>query len=486
MTRKQSIKMKLPYFYQQVLGFLAVIIILMIVTIVSLVIFGRNSAFQSIEDRLFQYAESISEEDMDNNELTTVQQVLTDQGVSFFLFDERGTLTYPTLPSHVEARVVSDYEDRLRSGEEFALRTEQEDMLGNPREIVLVYRPYFDDATGQYSGFVTVSAPLSHIDQQMEDLKANLFNAFLISTILAVVMSLIFARYQVNRINRLRKAAHLVAEGEYSIKLDHKERDEIDYLSRDFNRMIDALKKSREEVNRQEERRKTFMQDAAHEMRTPLTTVNGILEGLEHDVIPESQKLRSIQLMRKETRRLIRLVNENMDYENIRSNRIVLNKQTIPLDELLEEIKEQMKEIVAASTNELFVEEVEGKCVWADYDRIKQILVNLIKNAVQFTEKGSIKVHASQDSTSTRIHIEDTGIGMTEEEMRFIWDRYYKADTSRVNTKYGESGLGLAIVKQLVDLHDAEITVESTLNKGTCFTLVFPNTPCSADDNELN
>ncbi|MCC5889169.1 MAG: HAMP domain-containing histidine kinase [Alkalibacterium sp.] len=478
--------MKLPYFYQQFLGFLAVIIILMTVTVISLVIFGRNSAFQSIENRLFQYAESISDENMDNEDLMTIQKVLMDQEVSFFVFDERGSLLYPTLPAHIEARVVPDHEDRLRSGEEFALRTEQEDMLGNPREIVLVHRPYFDNETEDYDGFVTVSAPISHIDQQMADLKANLFNAFLISTILAVVMSFIFARYQVNRINRLRKAAHLVAEGEYSIKLDHKERDEIDYLSRDFNRMIDALKQSREEVNRQEERRKTFMQDAAHEMRTPLTTVNGILEGLEHDVIPESQKLRSIKLMRKETRRLIRLVNENMDYENIRSNRIVLNKQSIPLDELLEEIQEQMKDIVTASTNTLVIEQVKGKSVLADYDRIKQILVNLIKNAIQFTENGTIKVYASQNEAETKICIEDTGIGMTDEELRFIWDRYYKADNSRVNTKYGESGLGLAIVKQLVDLHDAEITVESTPNEGTRFTLVFPIPDSSPDVGKMN
>ncbi|WP_462226284.1 ATP-binding protein [Alkalibacterium sp.] len=486
MTRNQSIKMKLPYFYQQFLGFLAVIIILMTVTVISLVIFGRNSAFQSIENRLFQYAESISDENMDNEDLMTIQKVLMDQEVSFFVFDERGSLLYPTLPAHIEARVVPDHEDRLRSGEEFALRTEQEDMLGNPREIVLVHRPYFDNETEDYDGFVTVSAPISHIDQQMADLKANLFNAFLISTILAVVMSFIFARYQVNRINRLRKAAHLVAEGEYSIKLDHKERDEIDYLSRDFNRMIDALKQSREEVNRQEERRKTFMQDAAHEMRTPLTTVNGILEGLEHDVIPESQKLRSIKLMRKETRRLIRLVNENMDYENIRSNRIVLNKQSIPLDELLEEIQEQMKDIVTASTNTLVIEQVKGKSVLADYDRIKQILVNLIKNAIQFTENGTIKVYASQNEAETQICIEDTGIGMTDEELRFIWDRYYKADNSRVNTKYGESGLGLAIVKQLVDLHDAEITVESIPNEGTRFTLVFPIPDSSPDVGKMN
>jgi len=102
--------------------------------------------------------------------------------------------------------------------------------------------------------------------------------------------------------------------------VEHGDRDELDALSRDFNKMVLALEETEKALNRQEERRTTFMQDAAHEMRTPLTTINGLLEGLEHNVIAENNRLRSIQLMRKETTRLIRLVNENLDYENIRSN----------------------------------------------------------------------------------------------------------------------------------------------------------------------
>lgn len=475
MIRDRSIKMKLPYFYQLFLGFLAVIIILMTVTIVSLVHFGRNTAVRSIETRLFRYAESITDESLDGDDLSTIQELLYAQGVSFFVFDETGSLIFPELPPDMEARVVPEEIDRLRRGERLSLTTNQEDMLGNPRETALIYLPYFDNQQGDYSGFVTVSAPVSHIDEQMEELEGNLFQAFLISTILAVLMSFIFAHNQVKRVNRLRKAAHQVAEGEYSIRLDHKERDEIDYLSRDFNRMVSALKLSQEEVNRQEERRKTFMQDAAHEMRTPLTTINGLLEGLEYGVIPEQQKLRSIQLMRKETRRLIRLVNENMDYENIRSNRIVLKKHYVPLGDILEEIKEQMKEIVVESTNKLIIKDVEGLSVYADYDRLKQILVNLIKNAMQFTSEGTIIVSGTKTDEGVSISIEDTGIGMSEEELRFIWERYFKADSSRVNTKYGESGLGLAIVQQLVQLHQASIDVESEPDEGTIFTIHFPD-----------
>ncbi|MDZ7834498.1 MAG: HAMP domain-containing protein [Alkalibacterium sp.] len=323
--------MKLPYFFQQFLGFLAVIIILMTVTIFTLVVFGRRTALNATENRLFSYAESLVEENLDQAELNTIRSVLIDQDVSFFVFDEAGEVLYPDLPPNFRANISSEQMQELESGERISQITHHEDLIGNPRETTLVYLPYFTQDNDQFAGFVTVSTPISHINRQMEELKGDLFNAFLISAIVAVLMSLVFAHYQVKRVNRLRKAAHKVAQGDYAIQLEHNERDEIDYLTRDFNQMVTVLKDSEDEVEKQEERRKSFMQDAAHEMRTPLTTINGLLEGLEHDVIPESQKLRSIKLMRKETRRLIRLVNENMDYENIRSNRIMLTKHSIPL-----------------------------------------------------------------------------------------------------------------------------------------------------------
>lgn len=474
MIPKQLTKMKLPYFFQQFLGFLAVIIILMAVTVFSLVHFGRRTALNATENRLFSYAESVVAENLNPAQLDTINRVLSAQEVSFFVFDEEGNGIYPELPPNFRANVVPDQIEQLQSGERVSLTTNHEDLLGNPRETTLVFLPYFNQNDGEYAGFVTVSAPISHINRQMEDLKGNLSSAFLISTIVAILMSLVFAHYQVKRVNRLRKAAHKVAGGEYTIQLEHNERDEIDYLTRDFNRMVTSLKESQDEVIKQEERRKSFMQDAAHEMRTPLTTINGLLEGLEHDIIPETQKLRSIKLMRKETRRLIRLVNENMDYENIRSNRIVLTKHSIPLSEIVDEISEQMTDIIRESSNDLVVDNIEHVTVYADYDRLKQILVNLIKNAMQFTQNGVIEISSRNTSEDTEIIIRDTGIGMTEHQMENIWERYYKADLSRTKTKFGESGLGLAIVQQLVELHGASITVESEVDKGTTFKMIFP------------
>src|SRR5699024_2464178 len=133
------------------------------------------------------------------------------------------------------------------------------------------------------------------------------------------------------------------------------DRDEIDDLANDFNSMTQSLRASQEEIERQEERRRQFMADAAHEMRTPLTTINGLLEGLEHDMIPENQKKRSVQLMRDETRRLIRLVNENLDYEKIRSNQIRLTKRTFNAHDAVRSLVEPLKGKADASNNQIQV-----------------------------------------------------------------------------------------------------------------------------------
>ena len=235
------------------------------------------------------------------------------------------------------------------------------------------------------------------------------------------------------------------------------------------------MRESNEEIKRQEERRRQFFADAAHEMRTPLTTINGLLEGLAYDAIPEESKEKSIELMRNETKRLIRLVNENLDYEKIRSGQIELSKTEFDVVQVLNNIIKQLRNKAEQVGDKFELYTPDKLMVYADYDRLVQIIFNITQNAIQFTENGVISISAEKGNEETIIRISDNGIGMNEEQLRNIWERYYKADPSRKNTKYGESGLGLSIVHQLMQLHQGSVTVESKEGKGTTFTLRFPN-----------
>ncbi|MDU7056354.1 MAG: ATP-binding protein, partial [Enterococcus hirae] len=272
-----------------------------------------------------------------------------------------------------------------------------------------------------------------------------------------------------------RNATKEVTNGNFDVQLPVHDKDEFDELADDFNKMTNSLKESQAEIEEQENRRRQFMADASHEMRTPLTTINGLLEGLKYNAIPEDQRENAINLMKNETERLIRLVNENLDYEKIRTNQISMVIKRFNGTETLKNIVAQLETKAEAAGNVLVLQAEDDVEVYADYDRFVQIMVNIIQNAIQFTENGTITISLEKGYLETIIRIKDTGIGMTEQQMKSIWDRYYKVDPSRKNTKYGESGLGLPIVQQLVRLHKGKLEVESELGTGTTFTVKLPD-----------
>jgi len=466
--------MRLNYFYQQMLAFFAVVTIVLIILGFSFLQFARNTAYQNTETQLFGYAEALIDENLQMDKLENGQTILKNQGVSIFVFDSTDSMIYPSTTEKYVSGISEEDLKILKNGEPISLTQRNTDFFGNQINTAIVYQPFFTQSTGDFYGFIAVSAPISTIESNLKDIRNNLFSAFIFSIVGATIASYFFAKFQVKRINRIRSATHKVSKGDFDVQLENKEMDEFDDLAADFNTMVDSLKSSQEEIERQENRRRQFMADAAHEMRTPLTTINGLLEGIEHDMIPENQKQRSLQLMQNETRRLIRLVNENLDYEKIRSNQIVLQKQTFNAYEALEMIVEQLKGKARDSGDELVLECPTELMIYADYDRFSQIIVNIIQNAIQFTTNGKISIIGYYAENESIIKIKDSGIGMTAEEVKNIWERYYKADISRKNTKYGESGLGLAIVQQLVNLHGARVEVESIPGEGTTFTLSFP------------
>ena len=322
---------------------------------------------------------------------------------------------------------------------------------------------------------VSIATFVSTIEQNMHQIKINLIMALLTASLVTLAVSYFLARSITKRIDRLRMATHQIAQGNYNVEVDDNGHDEVADLGRSFNQMTASLRESQQEIRRQEERRRQFMANAAHEMRTPLTTINGILEGLQYDAIPEEDKKHSIQLMQNDTRRLIRLVNDNLDYEKIRTNQIAMERKVFDASAVLENLREQLAKKAKEKKDTLHLDVEKNLRVYADYDRFVQIMFNIIQNAIQFTDNGIIDIRGKRVEKGSQFEVQDNGIGMTPEQLENIWERYYKADRSRMNTKYGESGLGLAIVRQLVLLHGGEIDVKSQYGKGTTFIIFFPD-----------
>jgi len=477
--------------YQQMLAFLAVIATVLILLGLSFSKSTRTMVYMNTWSTMEKYANSLVEQSVrvssqdngrvtfDTNALESSELLLQNQSVHFTVYNVKNTVTFP---DNVNTAKISATDWRkLKRGEIVHKVSDRNMRLQNGQTqpaMTDVLKPYFytdSHNKRRLIAVVKVGSFISDINTNINQINKNLIKPLIISSLVSLGIAFLLASFSNSRINRLRRATKQVSEGNYDVKLKTKHRDEIDDLTNDFNGMIKSLKESQDEIKRQEERRRTFMADAAHEMRTPLTTINGLLEGLAYDAIPEESKDQSIKLMRNETKRLIRLVNENLDYEKIRANQIGLNKQEFDAVDALNNLVEQLQQKAEAKNDTLELQIPKQISVYADYDRFVQIMFNITQNAIQFTDNGQITINAQRGFEESIFKISDTGIGMTSEQLSNIWERYYKADPSRRNTKYGESGLGLAIVHQLVQQHNGKIEVTSKPDAGTTFTIIFPD-----------
>lgn len=472
-------------FYQQVLSFFLVIVITLSIIGFSMMNFITRQAYDNTFSQLEGYADSMGRIALKKDPLTgryqqikpsfldEFQQVMQVQNVTIRVFNEDNEQIYPE-SSLTPYSLREDVWQELKSGKSFRI---QNDYLNNqpklstkePYSSIMV--PWFDGS--QLKAVVWLGAKVSSTETTIKQAQQNSIVALLASVSAGMIISLVIVWFNLSRIKKLSKATKKVGEGDFSVRIDHKDNDEIDDLASDFNKMVESLKLSDEEIKRQETRRNQFMADVAHEMRTPLTTINGILEGLRYDAIPVDSKDKSIQLMQSETNRLIRLVNENLDYEKIRNNQIKLFKTKFDGTLVLENIVEQLSGNAKKKNNTLKLLSTEPVFIYADHDRFTQIIFNITQNAIQFTENGNVELTIYRVDKATRVKIKDTGIGMSNEQKRFIFERFYKADPSRNNVGTGESGLGLAIVYSLVNQHHGQIEVDSQANKGTTFTLTF-------------
>ena len=463
----------MKYFYQQLFGFVSVVLLTIAACGILFYNVMSNNVYTQRSQQLQSYAKGLIATDMSDADIYKLGTILREENVSIAMFDENNAMTYPSSSLDTNSALTEDELNHLKNGAAINLKEVQMNFTGEAVDnLITVYYPIIKN--GQYKGYVALASPMSRIQTEVRELRNSMFIAFGAAIIIGIMMSFVFANYQTRRINKLRKATHKISEGDFDVKLPVESRDEFDDLMKDFNNMAHSLRESEREVERQENVRRQFMMDVAHEMRTPLTTMNGLLDGLKYNMVPESRRGRSLELISSETQRLIRLVNENLDYEKIRSNQVVLVQHRFAGIGAIQTVVEQMQELAKVKNNTLRYECDKDFSVFADYDRFVQILVNITKNANQFTDNGEILVKAWNEGKKAIVEISDTGIGIDESEIKEIWERFYKADVSRKSTKYGESGLGLAIVKSLVDSHRGKISVKSEVGKGTTFRVVFP------------
>ena len=449
---------------------LSILLISFLILSLLFIRFVEDFAYQDKAAELENYGEQILRDLEGPRPAANLEQyvsILQAQNINFIVFDQQSRILYPISEAFPPVELSPGEWNTIERGETLVVKRDVERFEDT---VTFVALPYVEG--NQLAGGVLLAAPVSGTSEMIFELNRTLLTAMLAALAIALLLSYLLSKLHVSRLQRMRKAAAMVSEGNYDVKLPESASDEFGDLAKDFNNMTAKLHASNEEIERLENRRRQFMADVSHEMRTPLTTIAGVIEGLRSNMIEEEQREKGIRLVSEETKRLMRLVNENLDYEKIRSNQVVLAKEEIEADELLEIIQEQLYLQAKEKGNRIMVNTQPGDVIYGDMDRLIQILMNITKNAIQFTENGTISLSTFSEDDHMVITVEDDGAGIDVKEIDMIWRRFYKADLSRGS---GQFGLGLSIVKQLVTLHDGEVRVESEKGQGTKFTIRLPH-----------
>ncbi|HWI63004.1 MAG TPA: ATP-binding protein [Symbiobacteriaceae bacterium] len=268
-------------------------------------------------------------------------------------------------------------------------------------------------------------------------------------------------------LSHLREAAHHLDLRDLSRRVPVEGQDEIADLAHSFNHMADRLEA-------EERSRRQLLADVAHELRHPLAVMHGRLELLQDgrtELEPEA-----LLPLQDEVIRMTRLVGDLRDLSLAEVGQLSLARTQVNLGAMVGGLMANLEPVASAKEITLSATVAPGlPTVDADPDRIRQVLLNLIANALQYTQQGGkVTVEAGLLSASTvRIRVTDTGPGIPPEDLPHIFDRFYRADRSRSRAT-GGSGLGLAIVRSLVELHKGKVTVQSKPGEGSCFTVTLP------------
>ncbi len=307
---------------------------------------------------------------------------------------------------------------------------------------------------------------------EIQKAKTSVFNLYIVSggvaIFIAIIFVYIFSLKFTKPLKEINSAAKIIAAGEFSNRLAIHSDDEIGQLAKSFNQMVEDLQKL-------EEMRRGFIANVSHELRTPMTSIRGFIEGILDGTIPCEKQHIYLTIVRDETNRLSRLVNDLLDLARREAGETKLNLQSFDINELIRICVIKLETLITSKDIEIEANfERENMVVMADRDSIERVIINLIHNAVKFSNnKGKIQIETSLSRDKVFVSIQDFGIGITEEEQKRIWDRFYKTDKSR-GDKTG-TGLGLAIVKSIIMEHGQDISVSSKIGEGTKFIFSLDN-----------
>jgi len=317
-------------------------------------------------------------------------------------------------------------------------------------------------------GALSGQPPSSPEQRYLSHVNTSLLIAGVVGAAVAILLGLFLTRQFTKPIRALKKGASRIARGDLAYRVEVKSGDEFGELAKSFNSMAASLDSS-------EQSRRRLFADIAHELRTPLSVIEGTVDAMLDGVYEPSPD--NINSIKEETDVLTRLVGELRDLTLAESGHLKLEIEPTNLAEMVQRRVSQAEVIARGKNVNLRTDIAEGLPeIEADGRRIEQVVANLLDNALNHTPSGgSVTIAASREKDGILVSVSDTGEGIPPEHLPYIFERFYRVDDAR-SRKTGGAGLGLAIAKQMVELHGGRIWVESEAGKGSKFSFTLPVT----------
>ncbi|MFC2059304.1 sensor histidine kinase, partial [Chloroflexota bacterium] len=320
---------------------------------------------------------------------------------------------------------------------------------------------------GQGAGPARTPVPMGNLEESfLDQMNTSLLIAGVAGGAVAILLGLVLTRQITRPIQRLKRGAVRIADGDLSYRVKVEAKDELGELGESFNSMAAKLDNS-------EQARRRLLADITHDLRTPLSVIEGTVDAMLDGVYqPNPDNLGSIK---EETAVLTSMVADLRDLSLAESGQLKLNVEPTSLAELVQRRVSQVEVIARKKNISLRTDIAKGlPLVDIDGGRIEQAVANLLTNALNYTTPGgSVTVTVLSCGDSILVSVTDTGEGITAENLAYIFERFYRVDDAR-SRKTGGAGLGLAIAKQMVELHGGKIRAESEVGRGSTFSFTLP------------
>ena len=445
--KKLTIKTRITLWYALLLLFILVVFNVFIYMVTSRILLKNNEDLL-VEDTRQVF--SIIQSEGDLLRFETPYKIIATNSY-FVIFDSSGKTS---LASDIQPEILS-----------LPIEKDQTRYLtiNNTRWIVADTAIKIED---EIVGWVRVSRSLEFTMAVLKNLRIIIFVSIPFYILLASFGGFFLASRALRPIDRITKIAKEISKGDLSRRIKMKNTgDEVGRLADTFDEMLDKRESS---INKERQ----FASDASHELRTPIAVINAQVEQALSSKRRINEYREALRTVGNEGRKMNHIISQLIMIYMSEEGRYKFNFETIELNEIISDIVEEFKTI--ADTKKISIDfKPENKImIKADQTLITRLFINLIENAIKYThENGRISINSGKDDRNANVIIEDTGIGISEKDIPYIFDRFYQAESSRSGNG---TGLGLSIVKWIVNIHKGFIDVKSNVNKGTTFIIKLP------------